>query len=113
MTAERDPDAKTGPDAARLAARRLRSFAEGAPIDEEAPELSRLADLAASYIVGASQNTYTPEQRKQLADNVLAALTLMRVGRLMGSDPEAIEAAKARVLKFAEIFEMAIELQSE
>jgi hypothetical protein len=112
MTADNDSDAKSGPDPARDAARRLRSFAEGAPIEDEAPELTRLADLAATHIVGASRNA-SPEQRTQLADNLLAALTVMRFSRLMGGDPGAVEAAKARVLKFAELFEMAIDLQSE
>jgi hypothetical protein len=64
MTADNDTDTKSGqaerPDAARDAARRLRSFAEGAPIDDEAPELIRLADLAASHIVAASHNSYSP-----------------------------------------------------
>ena len=113
MTTSNDADAKSAPDAARIAARRLRSFAEGAPIEDDAPELARLADLAATHIVGVSQNAYSPEQRAQMADNLLAALSVMRFSRLMGSDPGALEASKARVLKFAELFEMAIELSSE
>jgi hypothetical protein len=112
MPADNDTDAKSGPDAARLAAGRLRSFAEGTPIDDDAPELTRLADLAATHIVGASRNA-SPEQRAQLADSLLAALTVMRFSRLMGGDPGAIEAAKARVLKFAELFETAIDLANE
>jgi len=112
--ADNDTDSKGGGlAAARDAARRLRSFAEGAAIEDEPPELIRLADLAATHIVGASKNAYSPEQRTQLADNLVAALTVMRFSRQLGGDPEAVEAAKATVQKFTDIFEMAIELAGE
>ncbi|HEX5611351.1 MAG TPA: hypothetical protein VFX67_01775 [Burkholderiales bacterium] len=114
MTSSNESDAKSGgPQAAREAARRLRSIGEGAPIDEEPPELIRLASLAATHIVGASHNAYSPEQRAQMSDNLLAALTVMRFSRHLGGDPDATEAARAKVLKFAELFEMAIDLASE
>ena len=113
MTTSDDSDAKSGPDAARDAARRLRAYGEGAPIEAEVPELTRLADLASTHILGASRNAHSPEQRKQMADNLLAALSLLKFSRLLGGDPEATEAAKAKVAKFAELFEMAIDLQGE
>lgn len=112
MTA--DNDAKGGgPQAAREAARRLRAIAEGAPVEDGVPELTALADLAATHILDASRNAHSPEQRKQLADNLLAALSVLKFSRLLGGDPDAVEAAKAKVLKFAELFETAIELASE
>jgi len=112
MTA--DNDAKSGgPEAARDAARRLRAIAEGAPVDDEPSELIQLADLAATQIVAASQNAYTPEQRTQLADNLVAALTVLRFGPALGGDAGAAQAARAKVLAFVELFETAIELASE
>lgn len=109
-----DSDSKSaGLEAARDAARRLRSFAETGAIQEDAPELIRSADLAATHIVGASRNAYSPEQRKQLADNLVAALSLMKFSRHLGGDPAAVEAAKAKVSKFAELFDMAIDLAAE
>jgi hypothetical protein len=108
-----DTETKGGPDAAREAARRLRSFAEGAPIEAEPPELFRLADLAASQIVAASHGAYTQEQRAKLADSLLEALSVLRFGPLLGGDPEAAAAAKARVLGIVELLEMALELGSE
>jgi hypothetical protein len=108
-----DTETKGGPDAAREAARRLRSFAEGAPIEAEPPELFQLADLAASQIVATSNNPDAPALRGKMADNLLEALTILRVGRHLGVDPEAVEAAKGKVLKFVELFETAIELASE
>lgn len=112
MTA--DDDGKSGGlEAARDGARRLRAIAEGAAIEEEPPQLIRMADLAATHIVGASRNAYSPEQRTQLADNLVAALTVIRFSRHLGGDPEAVEAAKAKVMKFVDLFDMAIELASE
>jgi hypothetical protein len=117
MAADSDTDAKSAyagrPDAARHAAGRLRAFAEGAPIDDEAPELIQLADLAASHIVAASHNSYSPAQRAKLSDDLLAALTVLRFGPLLGGDPDAAAAARAKVLAVVELFEMAIELGSE
>ena len=108
-----DTDTKGGPDAARAAARRLRAIAAGAPIEEEPPELFRFADLAAAQIVAASHGAYSQEQRTKLADGLLEALTVLRFGPLLGGDPEAAAAAKAKVLSIVELFEMAIELGSE
>jgi hypothetical protein len=105
-----DTETKGGPDAAREAARRLRSFGEGAPIDAEVPELARLADLAASQIVATSENPDAAALRPKLAENLLAALTILRVGRSMGMGRDAMEAARAKVLKMAELLESAIEL---
>ena len=108
-----DTDTRGGPEAAREAARRLRSFGEGAAIEDEPPELFRLADLAASQIVAASHGSYTQEQRTKLADGLLEALTVLRFGPLLGGDPAAAEAAKAKVLAIVELFEMALELAGE
>ena len=108
-----DTETKGGPDAAREAARRLRSFGEGAPIDAEVPELIRLADVAASHIVATSQNPDAPALRAQLAENLLGALTILRLRRILGVDPEAIEDARGTVLRFVKLLETAIELTSE
>jgi hypothetical protein len=108
-----DTETKGGPDAAREAARRLRSIAEGAPIEEEPPELFRIADLAASQIVAASHGRYTQEQRSKLADGLLEALTVLKFGSLLGGDPAGAAAAKAKVLGIVELLEMALELGSE
>jgi hypothetical protein len=108
-----DTDTKGGPDPAREAARRLRAFGEGTPIEDEPPGLFRLADVAASQIVAASHGSYTPEQRTKLADGLLEALTVLRFGPLLGGDPAAAEAARARVLAIVELLEMAIELAGE
>ena len=113
MAADNDTDAKGGADAARDAARRLRSFGEGAPIEDEPPELFRLADLAASQIVAASHGSYSQEQGAKLADGLLEALTVLRFGPLLGGDPDAAGAARAKVLAIVELFEMAIELAGE
>ena len=113
MAADKDTDTKGGPEAAREAARRLRAFGEGAPIEDEPPELFRLADLAASQIVAASHGAYTQEQRGKLADGLLEALTVLKFGSLLGGDPAGAAAAKAKVLAIVELFEMAIELGSE
>jgi hypothetical protein len=113
MAADNDTDAKDGPDAARDAARRLRSFGEGAPIEDEPPELFRLADLAASQIVAASHGSYSQDQRAKLADGLLEALTVLRFGPLLGGDPDAAGAARAKVLATVELLEMAIELAGE
>jgi hypothetical protein len=108
-----DTDSSGGPDAARAAARRLRAFGEGAPVEEEPPELFRYADLAASQIVAASHGKYTHEQQRQLADGLLEALTVLKFGALLGGDPAAAQAAKAKVSAIAELFETAIELAGE
>ena len=108
-----DTDTRGGPEAARAAARRLRAIGEGAPIGEEPPELCRFADLAASTIVDASHGKYTQEQQKNLADGLLEALTVLKFGSLLGGDPAAAEAAKAKVLAIVELFDMALELGSE
>ena len=108
-----DTETRGGPDAAREAARRLRSFAEGAPIEAEPPELFRLADLAASQIVAASHGRYTQEQSAKLADGLLEALTVLKFGSLFGGDPAGAAAAKAKVLGIVELLEMALELGSE
>lgn len=108
-----DTETKGGPDAAREAARRLRSFGEGAPIDAEVPELARLADVAASQIVATSENPDAPALRAKLAENLLAALTILRVGRHLGTDREAMEEARGTVLRFVNLLETAIELASE
>ena len=108
-----DTDTRSGPEAARGAARRLRAIGEGSPIEEEPPELFRLADLAASQIVAASHGKYTAEQQKKLADGLLEALTVLRFGPLLGSDPAAAEPAKAKVLAIAGLLETAIELAGE
>ena len=105
-----DTETKGGPDAAREAARRLRSFAEGAPIDAEMPELARLADVAASQIVAMSENPDAPALRAQLAENLVAALTILRVGRFMGLDREG---ARETVVRIVKLLETAIELASE
>src|SRR5262245_21450962 len=108
-----DTDTRGGPEAARAAASRLRAIGEGAPINEEPPELFRLADLAASTIVAASQGKYTHEQQKNLADGLLEALTVLKFGSLLGGDPAGAQAAKAKVSSIANIFDMALELGSE
>ena len=108
-----DTDSSGGPDAARAAARRLRAFGECAPVEEEPPELFRYADLAASQIVVASHGKYTQEQQRQLADGLLEALTVLKFGALLGGDPAAAQAAKAKVSAIAELFETAIELAGE
>jgi len=108
-----DTDSSGGPDAARAAAKRLRAFGEGAPVEEEPPELFRYADLAASQIVAASHGKYTHEQQRQLADGLLEALTVLKFGALLGGDPAAAQAAKAKVSAIAELFETAIELAGE
>jgi len=108
-----DTDSSGGPDAARAAARRLRAFGEGARVEEEPPELFRYADLAASQIVAASHGKYTHEQQRQLADGLLEALTVLKFGALLGGDPAAAQAAKAKVSAIAELFETAIELAGE
>ena len=108
-----DTETKGGPEAARSAARRLRAIGEGAPIEEEPPELFRFADLAASQIVAASHGAYSQEQRTKLADGLLEALTVLRFGPLLGGDPGAAQAARAKVLSIVELFEMAIELAGE
>ena len=108
-----DTETKGGPDAAREAARRLRSFAEGAPIDAEVPELARHADVAASQIVATSGGRYSEEQRAKLAENLFGALAILRVGRYGLLDREAVEAARGTVLRFVELLETAIELASE
>jgi hypothetical protein len=106
-------DTRGGPEAAREAARRLRAIGEGEPIAEEPPELFRFADLAASTIVAASHGKYSQEQQKKLADGLLEALTVLKFGTLLGGDPAAAEAGRAKVLSIVEIFEMALELASE
>ena len=73
----------------------------------------RLADLAASRIVATSHNAYSPAQRAKLSDDLLAALTVLRYGPLLGGDPDAVGAARGQVLAIVELFEMAIELASE
>jgi len=108
-----DTDSSGGLDAARAAAKRLRAFGEGAPVEEEPPELFRYADLAASQIVAASHGKYTEEQQRQLADGLLEALTVLKFGALLGGDPAAAQAAKAKVSAIAELFETAIELAGE
>ena len=108
-----ETETKDGPDAAREAARRLRSFGEGASIDAEVPELARLADVAASRIAAMSENPDAPALRAKLAENLLAALTILRVGRYMGTDPEAMQAARGTVMRFVKLLETAIELASE
>jgi len=113
MAGSNDTDSKGGQEAARAAARRLRAIAEGAPVEEESPELIRMANLVASTIVSASQNAYSQEQSVQFADNLVAALTVLRFGSLFGSDPAAVEASKEKVGKFVELFEMALELSGE
>jgi len=113
MTAHDETDGKSGgPEAVRAAARRLRSIAEGAAVEEEPAELIRIANIAASTIVGASQNAYSPEQTAQFADNLAAALTVLRFGALLGGDPAGAEAAKAKVRSVVELFEMALEFTS-
>ncbi len=108
-----DTETKGGPDAAREAARRLRSFAEGSPIEAEPPELFRLADLAASQIVATSENPDAPALRAKLAENLLGALTILRLRWILGVDPEAIEEARGTVLRFVKLLETAIELAGE
>jgi hypothetical protein len=108
-----DTETKGGPDAAREAARRLRSFGEGAPINAEVPELIRLADVAASQIVATSENPDAPALRAKLAENLLGALSILRLHRVLGVDPEAMEEARATVLRFVKLLETAIELASE
>ena len=113
MTDSKDTDTRGGPEAAREAAGRLRSFGEGAPIEDEPPELFRLADLAASQIVAASHGAYTQEQQAKLADGLLEALTVLRFGPLLGGDADAAKAAKEKVLAIVELLEMALELAGE
>ena len=108
-----DTETKGGPDAAREAAHRLRSFGEGAPIDAEVPELTRLADVAASQIVATSENPDAPALRAKLAENLLGALTILRLHRILGVDAEAMEEARGTVLRFVKLLEAAIELASE
>jgi hypothetical protein len=108
-----DTDTRGGPQAARAAAKRLRAFGEGAPVEEEPPELFRYADLAASTIVAASQGKYSHEQQKQLADGLLEALTVLKFGSLLGGDPAGTAAARSKVMSIVEIFEMALELGGE
>ena len=108
-----DTETSGGPDAVRNAARRLRAFGEGAPIEEEPPELFRIADLAAGQIVAASHGAYSHEQQKQLADGLLETLTVLKFGALLGGDPAAAAASRAHVLKMAELLEMALELGGE
>ena len=108
-----DTETNGGLDAAREAARRLRSFGEGTPIDAEVPELARLADVAASQIAATSENPDAPALRAKLAENLLAALTILRVGRYMGVGREEMEAARGTVLRFVKLLESAIELASE
>jgi len=108
-----DTDTRGGPQAARAAAKCLRAFGEGAPVEEEPPELFRYADLAASQIVAASHGKYTEEQQRQLADGLLEALTVLKFGALVGGDPAAAQAAKAKVSAIAELLETAIELAGE
>jgi len=94
-----DNDTKSGqaerPDAARDAARRLRSFAEGGPIVDEAPELIRLADLAVSRISD-------PAERARLAEDLIAALTVLRFGPLLGGNPDAARLQTLAILEFVE-----------
>jgi hypothetical protein len=108
-----DTETKGGPGATRAAARHLRAIAEGAPIEEEPPELFRIADLAAAQIVAASHGAYSQEQRTKLADGLLEALTVLKFGSLLGGDPAGAAAAKAKVLGIVELLEMALELGSE
>ena len=108
-----DTETRGGPDAARAAALRLRAIAEGAPVEEEPPELFRYADLAAATIVAASRGKYSHEQQKQLADGLLEALTVLKFGALLGGDPAAAQPAKAKVLAIVEILDMALELANE
>ena len=89
-----DTETSGGPDAVRNAARRLRAFGEGAQIEEEPPELFRIADLAAGQIVAASHGTYSHEQQKQLADGLLETLTVLKFGALLGGDPAAAAASR-------------------
>jgi hypothetical protein len=48
-----------------------------------------------------------------LSDDLLAALTVLRFGPLLGGDPDAAGAARGEVLAVVELFEMSIELASE
>jgi hypothetical protein len=60
---------------------RLRALVAGGHIAEEAPELIRLADLAATKIAD-------PVLREKVAESLIAALSVIRFAPLFGHDPE-------------------------
>ena len=73
------------PPADADSALRLRVLVAGGPITEEAPELIRLADLAATKVADAAL-------REKLAESLIAALTVIRFAPLFGTDPRAAKA---------------------
>jgi hypothetical protein len=73
-----DEQAPTDADAALA---RLRALVAAEHIDEEAPELIRLADLAATKIAD-------PALREKVAEALIAALSVIRFAPLFGHDPE-------------------------
>ena len=69
------------PADAAAALAHLQVLVAGGPIAEEAPELIRLADLAATCVADL-------EVRGKLAERLIEALTVIRFAPLFGHDPE-------------------------
>jgi hypothetical protein len=69
------------PTDADAALARLRALVVAGHIAEEAPELIRLADLAATKIAD-------PALREKVAETLIAALSVIRFAPLFGHDPE-------------------------
>jgi hypothetical protein len=69
------------PTDADAALARLRALVAAGHIDEEAPELIRLADLAATKISD-------PALREKVAESLIAALSVIRFAPLFGHDLE-------------------------
>jgi hypothetical protein len=69
------------PNDADAALTKLQALVAAGNIEEEAPELIRLADLAATKIKDLAL-------RETLAENLIAALSVIRFAPLFGHDPE-------------------------
>jgi hypothetical protein len=67
------------PTDADAALKRLQELVAGGHIAEEAPELIRLADLAATKIADGPL-------RNKLAENLIAALSVIRYAPIFGTD---------------------------
>jgi hypothetical protein len=79
------------PADASAALARLQALVAGGQIAEEAPELIRLADLAATRIADL-------ELREKLAESLICALSVIRFAPLFGHDPEPGRKQAAAVL---------------
>lgn len=79
------------PEEALAAVEQLKALVVPGTGGVDAPELIRLVDLAASPISD-------PAMREKLAEMLIAALTVLRFGPLLGGDLEAARDQAERVL---------------